>query len=105
MNLLLLLVKINCESDVLTFSKMLYIPGRYYSLINTTYDITKLDDYFNVDIEFQLSQVSHLPIKTAYHNQGNSIYDLIMMKQSEYNTIIPCYKEAISYLDSLYNSF
>ena len=50
--LLLLLLKIHCESDVLTFSKVLYIPGRYYSLINNTYNISKLDDYFDVDIKF-----------------------------------------------------
>ena len=39
-----------CEADVLSFSKTIYIPGHYFSLMNFTYDIAKLDDEFDIDI-------------------------------------------------------
>ena len=47
----------NSEANIITFSKSLYIPGKYFSVLNYTYDIAKLNDYFDVEIYYQLTQV------------------------------------------------
>lgn len=43
--------------SITTFSTLLYIPGTYYSLANLTYDITGLDQYYNIELNYQLTQV------------------------------------------------
>lgn len=35
-------------ASITTFSTLLYIPGTYYSLANLTYDVTGLDQYYNI---------------------------------------------------------
>lgn len=52
-----LLVLSDSLANVITFSKALYIPGEYFSLMNFTYDVGKIDDYLDVDIKYQLAQV------------------------------------------------
>lgn len=55
--ILSLLVLSDSLANVITFSKALYIPGEYFSLMNFTYDVGKIDDYLDVDIKYQLAQV------------------------------------------------
>jgi hypothetical protein len=44
-------------ANVITFSKALLIPGQHYSVMNYTYDVAALDDYFDIGLEYQLTQV------------------------------------------------
>jgi len=46
-----------CYFSVFSFSKTLYIPGQYYSLINFTQSIEPLSNYFNISVDFSLTQV------------------------------------------------
>ena len=55
--LLGLLPVVLSEANVITFSKTLFIPGQYFSLMNYTYDLSHLENYFNVELNFELSQV------------------------------------------------
>ena len=43
--------------SITTFSTVLYIPGTYYSLANLTYDIRGLNQYYNIGLTYQLTQV------------------------------------------------
>ena len=43
--------------SITTFSTLLYIPGTYFSLTNLTYDVTNIEKYYDVDINYQLTQV------------------------------------------------
>lgn len=57
LSILFLIILTESLANVLTFSKALYIPGQYFSLMNFTYNVDKIDDYLDVDISYQLSQV------------------------------------------------
>lgn len=80
----------------ISFSKQLYIPGTYFSLMNFSKNFEPLGKYYNIDVNFSLTQA-------AYSDQGNSIYDFFVFNFSEYNQIVPCYTQTIKYLKTLYN--
>jgi hypothetical protein len=82
----------------LTFSKQLFIPGGYFSLMNFTRNVEPLLNYYDVNINFTLTQ-------TSYGDQGNSIYDIFMFNEENYNAVEPCYEQAINYLNMLYSQY
>ncbi len=47
-------------ANVITFSKALFIPGPYFSVMNFTYDVSILQDYFDIGIQYSLTQVALL---------------------------------------------
>lgn len=58
---LLLVTLTSSTANVITFSKALFIPGEYFSLMNFTYNIAKLENYLDIDISYQLTQVPRHP--------------------------------------------
>lgn len=56
--ILTLTVNTNTEANVMTFSKTLYIPGKYFSLMNYTYNLEDFTNYFDVGMNFELTQVN-----------------------------------------------
>lgn len=84
--------------EALTFSKQLFIPGGYFSLMNFTRNVSLLEDYYNISINFALTQ-------TAYGDQGNSIYDIFWFPRADYSKVEPCYEQAINYLNMLYSQY
>lgn len=48
--LVLLIPLVSSLANVITFSKALFIPGQEYSVMNFTYDVNALQDYFDISI-------------------------------------------------------
>jgi hypothetical protein len=64
----------------ISFSRQLFIPGGYFSLMNFSQNIEPFRNYYDVSIDFALTQAS-------YGDQGNSVYDYFIFGASQYSTI------------------
>ena len=87
----------------LSLAKQLYIPGKYFSLMNYSKNLEPLEKYLDIYIDFSLTQVIKIDIQTAIADQGNSIYDFIAFNRELYPIIEPCYSQNVVYLTQLYD--
>jgi hypothetical protein len=84
--------------QTISFSKELFIPGGYYSLMNFTQNIEPFKNYYDISIDFTLTQA-------AYGDQANSVYDYFTFGRDDYSTVQPCYQSATDYLNTLYSQY
>jgi len=66
--------------QTISFSKQLFIPGGYFSLMNFSQNIEPFRNYYDVSIDFTLTQA-------AYGDQGNSVYDYFLFDGSLYSAV------------------
>lgn len=66
-----------CLFQAISFSKELFIPGGYYSLMNFTQNIEPFQKYYDISIDLTLTQA-------AYGDQGNSVYDYFTFGSGDY---------------------
>lgn len=62
-----LIYQVTTMVSITTFSTLLYIPGTAFSLTNFTYDMNNLEQYYDIQIAYQLTQVfwgfNRLPLR------------------------------------------